>query len=131
RQRKPVFETVVDRTTRICGATFACLGLFEGKALRFAAISGASADSEFFHPKRLPQPEGCPYVIPLARAKRTMQTADLRAETGYRERDPFYVTTADVGGARTALRVPLLKDDKLLGHLWAFCQEVRRFHDKT
>lgn len=36
-----VFETIVDKTTRICEATFACLGLFEGQALRFAAISGA------------------------------------------------------------------------------------------
>jgi GAF domain-containing protein len=127
---KPVFEAMLENATRICGATFACLGLFEGKALRFAAISGASADSEFFHPKRLHQSDGCPYVVPLARAKRTVQTADLRAETGYRERDPFYVTTADVGGARTALRVPLLKDDKLLGQLWAFRQEVRPFTDK-
>jgi two-component system, NtrC family, sensor kinase len=129
-QLKPVFETIVDRTTRICEATFACLGLFEEKALRFVAISGASADSEFFHPDRLHQPDGCPYVVPLARAKRTAQTADLRAETGYRERDPFYVTTVDVGGARTALRVPLLKDSKLLGHLWTFRQEIRPFSDK-
>jgi GAF domain-containing protein len=129
-QLNPVFETIVDRTTRICEATFACLGLFEGEALRFAAISGASADSEFFHPQRLHQPDGCPYVVPLARAKRTAQTLDLRAERGYAERDPFYVTTADIGGARTALRVPLLKDGILLGHLWAFRQEMRPFTDK-
>jgi len=129
-QLKPVFETVVDRTTRICGATFACLGLFEGDALRFAAISGVSAGSEFFHPERLHQPDGCPYVVPLARAKKTVQTPDLRAERGYLERDPFYLITADVGGARTALRVPLLKDDTLLGHLWAFRQEVRPFSEK-
>ena len=76
------------------------------------------------------QPDGCPYVVPLARAKRTAQTPDLRAERGYLERDPFYVTTTDVGGARTALRVPLLKDSALLGHLWAFRQEVRPFTDK-
>jgi two-component system, NtrC family, sensor kinase len=105
---KPVFEIIVDQTTRICGASFACLGLFEGNALRFAAISGASADVPFFEPERLHQPDGCPYVVPLARAKRTVQTPDLRTEKGYLERDPFYVTTADVGGARTALRVPLL-----------------------
>jgi GAF domain-containing protein len=129
-QLKPVFETIVDKTTRICEATFACLGLFEGQALRFAAISGASADSEFFHPERLHQPDGCPYVVPLARAKRTAQTLDLRAERGYLERDPFYVTTADTGGARAALRVPLLKDSILLGHLWAFRQEVRPFTEK-
>src|SRR5512133_1723403 len=58
-QLKAVFETIVDKTTRICEATFACLGLFEGKALRFATISGASADSEVFHPERLHQPAGC------------------------------------------------------------------------
>src|SRR5262249_18055698 len=71
-----------------------------------------------------------PYVVPLARAKKTVQTPDLRAERGYLERDPFYLITADVGGARTALRVPLLKDDTLLGHLWAFRQEVRPFSEK-
>jgi two-component system, NtrC family, sensor kinase len=114
----------------VCGATFACLGLFEGSALRFAAISGASGDSQFFHPERLHPPDGCPYVIPLARAKSTVQTEDLRAERGYVERDPFYVIAADVGGARTVLRVPLLKDNILLGHLWAFRQEVRLFSDK-
>jgi signal transduction histidine kinase len=129
-QLKPIFETIVERTTRLCEATFACIGLFEGAALRFAAISGASADCEFFHPERLHQPDGCPYVVPLARAKRTAQTRDLRAERGYLERDPFYVTTADAGGARAALRVPLLKDSTLLGHLWAFRPEVRPFSEK-
>src|SRR5262249_49545645 len=60
----------------------------------------------------------------------TVQTEDLRVERGYVERDPFYVIAADVGGARTVLRVPLLKDNILLGHLWAFRQEVRLFSDK-
>ena len=60
-QLKPVFKTIVDNTTRVCAATFACLGLFQGSALRFVAISGASADAEFFHPERLHQPDGCPY----------------------------------------------------------------------
>jgi len=129
-QLEPVFKTIVDRTTHICEATFACLGLFEGSALRFAAISGVSANSDFFHPARLHQPDACPYVVPLARAKTTVQTPDLRAERGYRESDPFYLITADAGGARTALRVPLLNDGALLGHLWSFRQEVRPFTEK-
>ena len=40
------------------------------------------------------------------------------------------MTTADIGGARAALRVPLLKDSMLLGHLWAFRREMRPFSDK-
>src|SRR5262249_7333785 len=86
--------------------------------------------ANFFDPERLHPPDGCPYVVPLARAKKTVQTPDLRAERGYLEHDPFYLVTADVGGARTALRVPLLKDGTLLGHLWAFRQEVRPFSER-
>jgi GAF domain-containing protein/anti-sigma regulatory factor (Ser/Thr protein kinase) len=129
-QLTPVFETIVERTTRICEAAFACVALFEGQALRFAAVSGAAADAEFFRPERLHQPDGCPYVVPLARARTTVQTPDLRAEKGYLENDPFYVTAVEVGEARTALRVPLLKDGMVLGQVWAFRQEVRPFSDK-
>jgi len=104
-QLKPVFETIVDRTTHICGASFACLGLFEGEALRFAAISGASVDSEFFRPERLYRSDGCPYVVPLARA--TVQTLDVRAEKGYLARPDVPVimitTYGDADTKRKAL----------------------------
>ena len=124
-----MFEKIVAKAAHLCGAAFACLGLFENEALRFVAISGAAGQSDFFHRDRLHQPGGCPYVVPLSRAKRTVQTRDLTAEKGYLERDPFYVTAADLGRARTVLRVPLLGEDHLLGHLWVFRQEVRAFGD--
>src|SRR5439155_19423946 len=127
---EPVVGTIVDKATHICEAAFGCLGLFEDEALRFVAVSGAAAQSDFFQRDRLHQPDGCPYVVPLSRAKRTVQTSDLTAEKGYRERDPFYVTAADLGRARTVLRVPLLRENSLLGHLWVFRQEVRAFTDK-
>ena len=127
---EPVFAKMVEKATDLCEAAFGCLGLFDGDALRFAATSGAALATDFFHPSRRHPPEGCPYVVPLSRAKRTVQTADLTAEKGYHERDPFYVTAAELGGARTVLRVPLLRDNDLLGHLWVFRQEVRSFSDK-
>lgn len=129
-QLKSILEAIVDRTTLLCEAAFACVGLFEDKALRFAAISGSFGDNDFFQPERLHPPDGCPYVGPLAHATKAVQTTDLRTEKGYIERDPFYTTIADVGKARTALRVPLLKDGKVCGHLWAFRCEVRLFSDK-
>src|SRR5207302_2572919 len=46
--------------------------------------------------------------------------------TGYR---PF-VALADMGGARTFILVPMLKDDKLVGSIAIFRQEVRPFSDK-
>src|ERR1051326_4612004 len=125
-----VFATIVDKATHICDAASGCLGLFEEQALRFVAVSGAAAQSDFFHRDRLHQPGGCPYVVPLSRAKRTVETSDLTAEKGYLEGDPFYVTAADLGRARTVLRVPLLRENYLLGQLWIFREEVRPFTEK-
>ena len=46
-------------------------------------------------------------------------------------RDLFiYRRTAELAGARTLLAVPMLKDDKLIGVIIIYRQEVRPFTDK-
>ena len=56
--------------------------------------------------------------------------ADLAAEQGYLERRPEYVTAVEIGRARTALFVPMLKENKLIGVFAMARQEVRPFTDK-
>src|SRR5204863_120004 len=73
-----VFAAMVEKATRLCDSAFGCLGLFEDEALRFVATSGAALVTDFFSPEKRHQPDGCPYVLPLSRAKRTVQTADIR-----------------------------------------------------
>jgi signal transduction histidine kinase len=48
----------------------------------------------------------------------------------YRDGDPVNRATVDLGGARTTLTVPLLKDGVLLGGITVYRQEVRAFSDK-
>ena len=52
------------------------------------------------------------------------------AEPGYIERDPRFVALVELGGARTQLAVPMLKDGELVGAMSIFRQEVRPFTDK-
>ena len=48
----------------------------------------------------------------------------------YRQRDPFVVAGAELGGYRTIVSVPMLKEDTLLGVISIYRQEVRAFTDK-
>ena len=52
------------------------------------------------------------------------------ADRGYSERDPMRVSAVELGGVRTLLSVPMLKDDELIGAIAIYRQEVRPFTDK-
>src|SRR3979490_1327956 len=63
----------------------------------------------------------------------TKQVAQVPAVTtsqGYVERDPFVVTAVALGGYRTVLSVPMLKDNELIGVISIYRQEVCPFTDK-
>src|SRR5208337_2588506 len=56
--------------------------------------------------------------------------ADLAEAQSYLERDPRMVEAVEVGGIRTVVGVPLLKEGELVGLIGVYRQEVRPFSDK-
>jgi GAF domain-containing protein len=63
--------------------------------------------------------------------KTAVHVADLAAEQSYIEqRDPNYVAAVELGGVRTFLAVPMLKENELIGLFTLYRQEVRPFSDK-
>ena len=126
---EPVFQAMLENATRICEANFGTLTLFEGDAFRLGALYNAPpAFAEFMQrgPIR-PGPN-----VPLGRVARTKQVvhvADIRTELGYIERDPLAVAGAELGGYRTILVTPMLKEDELIGAIAIFRQEVLPFTD--
>jgi signal transduction histidine kinase len=66
----------------------------------------------------------------LAAAKAVVQIADLMAEDTYIKRDSFIVAAVELGGIRTILAVPMLNDDRLIGAIVIYRQEVLPFTDK-
>src|SRR5262249_55194578 len=67
----------------------------------------------------------------MVATKAVVHVADAGAEPGYvEERDPAAVAAVEIGGQRTALYVPMLKETELVGALTLSRQEVRPFTDK-
>src|SRR5262249_21563098 len=69
----------------------------------------------------------------LGRAARTKQVAhilDSMARESYLQRDPFVVAGAELGGYRTIVSVPMLKEDNLVGVISIYRQESRQCSDK-
>src|SRR5262249_45938089 len=75
-----------------------------------------------------PAPGG--HFAKLIRTKQTVQTADLAATRPYAERVPAVVDAVELGGVRTIVVVPMLKNNDLVGAIAIFRQEVRPFTDK-
>ena len=66
----------------------------------------------------------------MVRTKEVVHVADLLADPRYAEREPEIVTGVELGGIRTLLIVPMLKEKDLIGALTIYRQEVRPFNDK-
>jgi GAF domain-containing protein len=66
----------------------------------------------------------------MVRTKALVHVADLAADRSYLERVPTSVAAVELGGIRTLLLVPMLKEGELIGFVSAYRQEVRPFSDK-
>jgi len=75
-----------------------------------------------------PHPEGG--LGQVIRTKQVAHIADVRANPAYLEGSPAIVALSDLGGARTLVAVPMLRDAELVGMIVVYRQEVRPFTDK-
>ncbi len=126
---EPVFHAMLENATRICEAKFGTLYLSEGDGFRAVAMHNAppaykEARAGVVHPS--------PYtgLWRAAKTKQVVQIADVTLERGYIERDPVSVSAVELAGYRSILCVPMLHEDKLIGVIIIFRQEVRPFTDK-
>jgi signal transduction histidine kinase len=128
---KPVFQAMLENATRVCEAKFGILWLREGDGFRSVALhnlSPAYAEQRQREPVIRPGPGTG--LARVAKTKQVIHVADVRAEEAYIERDPLRVSAVELGGYRTVLDVPMLKDNELIGVITFYRQEVRPFTDK-
>src|SRR5262249_34657853 len=127
---EPVFAAMLANATQLCEAKFGILYLYEGDGFRTVAthnVPQAFAEERrrgLIHPGRGTSLEA------VITTKQTVQVADLAAVQAYAERYPPTVASVELGGVRTHISVPMLKEDGLVGAIAIYRQEVRPFTDK-
>jgi GAF domain-containing protein len=66
----------------------------------------------------------------VASTKQVVHVADSRELQAYIDRDPFVLSAADLGGYRTIVCVPMLKENELVGAISIYRSDVRLFSNK-
>jgi GAF domain-containing protein len=128
---QPVFEAILTKAVRICDAKFGNIHRRDGNAFYLVATHNtppALAEAR----RRLPL-LASPQTAQgrLVATKTAIHITDLAADSNYIEaRHPLYVTAVELGGVRTLLIVPMLKEDELIGSFAVYRQEVRPFTEK-
>jgi GAF domain-containing protein len=120
----PVFEVILQNATRICEAKFGTLYLYDGNLFHFRAEVGSPREyAEFQRQRGSFRPAPGTHMDRIVRTKQVSHTADAAAE-------PVIGPVVTIGGARSFIGVPMLKDDVLIGLFGVYRQEVRPFTDK-
>jgi GAF domain-containing protein len=125
----PVFDAILEKARRLCGAEFGTLMVRDGALVRALAAHGVpEAFAEILERGVEPGP-GNP-AARLMSGEPLLHIPDLTVFAAQIPDDPIARAAVELGGVRTVLFVPLRKDDALVGFIAAFRQEIRPFTDK-
>jgi PAS domain S-box-containing protein len=126
----PVFDAMLEKAMRLCGAAFGQLHTYDGEGFPTAALRGLPAPYAEYYAKS-PQTFG-PGTAPwrIEQGEHVVHIVDLANSEAYRAGDAARRATVDLGGCHTLLAVALRREDTLLGIVTLYRQEVRPFTDK-
>jgi GAF domain-containing protein len=121
---EPVFEAMLQNSVRICEAGFGQMFLCEGDNVRLVATVGVpTALVEFDKRRGTFQPTPGGGLDQVIRTKQVAHIGDLTSEHAS-------YPPARLGGARSYIAVPMLREEELAGAIAIYRQEVRPFTDR-
>jgi GAF domain-containing protein len=126
----PVFEAILEKAMRLCGAAFGQLGIYDGERFHTAAQRGVP--TAYVEYRKQNPPKYGPGTMPqrILDGEWIVHVTDLKEEEVYRLCEPNRRALVDLGEARTSLAVALVKSETVWGYLNIYRTEVRPFSDK-
>ena len=126
----PVFEAMLANATQLCEAKFGILMLCEGEDFLVGALHNVPQGLADLLRRGPIRPGPNISFVRAAQSRQPIQYADVTKEQAYIVRDPLAMAAVELGGYRTILSVPMLKEGEPIGVITIFRQEVRPFNDK-
>jgi two-component system NtrC family sensor kinase len=121
---EPVFQAMLANAVRICDAKFGILFRHDNETFNPAALFGVPpALADFIRRRGSFQPVTGTVLDRVRQTKQVSHTADYAAEAARGK-------AVELGGARSLIAVPMLKENVLIGAIVIYRQEVRPFTDK-
>jgi signal transduction histidine kinase len=121
---EPVFQAMLQHSIIICEARFGQMYLSEGGRVRMVAHLGVPAALVHHDQRRGAfQPTASGGLARALDTKQAIHIADISAQD-------ISSPPAKLGGARSYIAVPMLKQDEPIGAIVIYRQEVRPFNDK-
>ena len=129
---EPVFASMLENAVRISGAKFGIIHGWDGENSRLIATHNLPAAFDEARRRASQWRPGPKTAIRrMAATKKVVHIPNLvEDETYVEDRSPQVVAAVELGGVRTMLAVPMLKDDEVIGAFTVYRQEVRPFTDK-
>ena len=124
----PVFQKMLENATRVCGAQFGVMSLWDGTHFNFAA--GYDVPPAFAAARKNTPIPPIGALAKVIETRRFFHIHDVRSSPGYLARAPHTVEMAELAGARTLVIVPMLKENELIGIITIYRQEVKPFTAK-
>jgi GAF domain-containing protein len=123
----PVFDTILEKAHSLCDAPLGSLVLRDGDQLRAVATRGYPQEYETLARQGFPPTRAFRLFLSGERFVHVLDSSE--PPTAF-EGDPLRRALAEIAGVRTALFVPLRKDETVLGYISAQRQEVHPFTDR-
>ena len=128
---QPVFDAVLENARRLCDAEFGNIYRWDGDALNLVAWRNTPPAFAEYRQRAPFRPSPTSLVGRMLKTKSVVHVADAAVNRDYSERtDPSLVAAIELGGVRTYVAVPMLKEGELIGAFTLFRQEVRPFTNR-
>jgi PAS domain S-box-containing protein len=125
----PVFDAVLERALRLCGASFGTLLTYDGEHLERVAFLGVPPAFVEYN-QRNPLTRNAALVAQGIATGKPVQAADIMTDARMATSSSVRDALVELGGVRALLQVPLLKDGAVAGFIAVWRREPGAFPEK-
>ena len=124
-----IFDVILDYALTLSGSQFGGVYAYLDKAFEAVCLKNVPVAFQQYLQSGKIYPGPKTGLGRMQRQHRIIHIPDVRSEDLYRTGDPLRLATADLGGARSFVAIPMIHRGKLVGAFTIYRQEIRPFSD--